>query len=549
MQNNRTFQRKSQPKAGKEPFRFDLGIFLKHLPWIAAGLFLWAVAIFLVVQHMLLGGFSGQGTAADLDTQERRLTLNSYLREALISLGFKPEQRAVDELKKPVDEENGDWEILIWQIRVKPDFDLPYARNIILGAIEKSGARPEVEMNPGDQELPLIIKAYIDDRESHCVRFALASYPDAPRPPNTNAPSLIGGRLGRLSRERIRLDEGLRNALAALQLNGPPLLIREHWSGSGASQGGVTRDGDATVNWIISVSPEADFDLIADTLIRTLPEATFSKGARIKSNGADTFLIEASLDGRLSHSIRFTTKHDGRGRQLKKIDRVDTVLLAPPRVAIIIDDIGFSEESAEALMDTGIRITLSILPFTKFADKIAERANLRGVEVMVHLPMEPDSYPKDNPGRMAILTSLSSEEIINLTEKNISLVPHVRGINNHMGSKAMSNREVVKQVLGVVKEHNLYFIDSRTSPGSKGFAEALVLGIPAAEKTVFIDNDEKRKDYCLEKLRELIEYAKVHGTAVAIGHPHAGTIEALKEMAPKFKEEGIEVVFASEIVS
>ncbi len=252
----------------------------------------------------------------------------------------------------------------------------------------------------------------------------------------------------------------------------------------------------------------------------------------------------------MSHSIVFPIHPDGRGSRLKKVIRSSVVLFAPPRAAIIIDDIGFDEEIAKRFMRLEIPITLSIIPHLPFSRNIAERAYLRGREMMLHLPMEPEGYPETDPGSGAILVRLNAEEIRRRTAANIDAVPHIAGINNHMGSLAMANSQVVEEVLEVVRDRSLYFVDSRTTAQTVGFQLAQRLGIPSTERIVFIDSvDITEIDYRIEKLKELILRAKQRGTAVGIGHPTAETLEAVEIMAEEFRKEGVEIVYASEVVS
>lgn len=508
---------------------------------------LWVVAIYLAVQYLFVGTpQNGENSKKTNDPEfaRKRNSLNTSLREALIALGFKPENRDVSERRKPQSDDDGEWEALIWLVNVKPDFDLQYARSMLTQAVGEAGATPEANMD--DPDFPLIVNAFVKKRLSHRIRFALP--PSEECPPMTNAGKFLGPRDERLAGRRFKLDTDLRDILAGMELNGPPLLIREFWD-RGEATNIDSPNFEDIANWVVSVSKNIDFDWIFNNLDRNLPNAGLSREPVQSRNGIKAFRVQVSYENKLSHNINFTTYHDCRGKSLKKQSNKNLVFLAPPRIAIIIDDIGFDENVARDLMQIGLRITISILPYTKNAEVIAERAKRRCVEVMLHLPMEPDTYPDDDPGKYALFTSQTTEEIENLMEKNISLVPHIRGVNNHMGSKAMADSRVVNTVLSAVQKHKLYFIDSRTTTSSLGYDEALRIGIPAAKKTIFIDDGEKGKSYCIDRLMELIEHARTHGTAVGIGHPHQGTIEALKETANKFREEGVEVVFASEIVS
>jgi polysaccharide deacetylase 2 family uncharacterized protein YibQ len=98
-----------------------------------------------------------------------------------------------------------------------------------------------------------------------------------------------------------------------------------------------------------------------------------------------------------------------------------------------------------------------------------------------------------------------------------------------------------------VKRRGLFFLDSRTTPQTVGLQTARSLGLKAAERNVFLDNSTNGKDV-KQQLEQLIQISLSTGRAIGIGHPHPSTIQSLKEMIPKIKEKGIEIVSLSDIM-
>lgn len=217
-----------------------------------------------------------------------------------------------------------------------------------------------------------------------------------------------------------------------------------------------------------------------------------------------------------------------------------------PKIAIIIDDIGNDCAMADSLMDIGLQVTLSILPSTTHAKDIAEKANNKGFEVILHLPMEPKNYPDVNPGRDALLTDMGEEEILAVMAKNLKKIPGVSGVNNHMGSCFTEKEDKMTYVLKELKKRGLFYVDSRTTSSSVGFRIAGEIGVPAAEKDVFLDNDLSYKAVKYQMDR-LIGIARYSGEAIGIGHPHDVTLDVLREYADILKTE-FKVVPVSELV-
>jgi hypothetical protein len=129
-----------------------------------------------------------------------------------------------------------------------------------------------------------------------------------------------------------------------------------------------------------------------------------------------------------------------------------------PRVALIIDDLGYDKKMAEKFLGLDINLTFSILPHSPFQNKIARLASSKGLEIMLHLPMEPVEYPEVNPGPGTLLSSMTPDELINQLEENLNTMPSVKGVNNHMGSKLTAESTQMYQIFSVLKHRGLFFI-------------------------------------------------------------------------------------------
>lgn len=169
-----------------------------------------------------------------------------------------------------------------------------------------------------------------------------------------------------------------------------------------------------------------------------------------------------------------------------------TFLLAPVaerrrtgNIAIVIDDFAEDDPIAAHFCAIPQPLTFSILPRASQAPALAERALANGHEVLVHLPMEPQGGA--SLGANAILVGLDDEEIRRRVRRALQNVPHARGVNNHMGSKATANERVMRLVLSELKDRNLLFLDSRTTASSVAYQLAVDMDIRAINRDLFID--------------------------------------------------------------
>jgi len=219
-----------------------------------------------------------------------------------------------------------------------------------------------------------------------------------------------------------------------------------------------------------------------------------------------------------------------------------------PRVAIIIDDLGYGGEATERLLSLqNVPLTLAILPNLPYSKEIAQRAHEAGFEIMLHLPMEPlnENIPLE---KGTITCDMDDKQIRESLENALESIQWVVGVNNHMGSKATSDKRVMELVLGVLKEKGLFFVDSRTTPASYGYQMAKQLGLRCASRDIFLDGVDD-EEYIKEQVIKLFELAKKRGKALGIGHVRDKTVDVLYEMLPEAGEKfGVNLVFASQIL-
>ncbi len=190
--------------------------------------------------------------------------------------------------------------------------------------------------------------------------------------------------------------------------------------------------------------------------------------------------------------------------------------------------------------------TVAVLPNLSHSKQTALEARASGLEVILHLPMEPRELGFNNPGNGALLVAMGPEEIKRMIEEDLKTVPFSTGVNNHMGSRFTEDEGRMRTVLTLVKKKKMYFLDSRTSPHSVAGRLAAELGVRNADRNVFLDNTLD-KTYIKGQITELVSIAKKHGSAIAIGHPHPETIEAIKESLGALNG-SVEIVRLSDIV-
>jgi len=215
-------------------------------------------------------------------------------------------------------------------------------------------------------------------------------------------------------------------------------------------------------------------------------------------------------------------------------------------VAIIMDDLGSSAIRAEQLIEIPAQLTYSFLPHTPYAEKYAQIAHQQGKEVMLHLPMQPMSDKDMGPGGLS--QNMSQAQFISTVREAIQAIPFAMGVNNHMGSlltRSVKNMHWLMQELK--SKNNLYFVDSRTHGATVAGQIAERNHLQNTSRDIFLDHVIEKEAIDIQ-FERLLKRVNIRGHALAIGHPHSLTIEALGHWIEVMKERGIKIVPVSEYI-
>lgn len=216
------------------------------------------------------------------------------------------------------------------------------------------------------------------------------------------------------------------------------------------------------------------------------------------------------------------------------------------RLAIILDDLGNDLGAAEAIFALPYPLTISILPNRPHSVEIAEEAHRRGFQVMLHLPMEP--VGQDKMESQELRPGMSGKQVRALVDEFLNAVPDVEGVNNHQGSQSTTNLTLMNELMPLLRQHKLFYVDSRTTAATVAYDAAREAGVRTAFRNVPFLDDVTEVLAVRKQLQIALRDAREKGEAIAIGHPHPATLKALQEVLSQAKEQGVRLVFASELV-
>jgi polysaccharide deacetylase 2 family uncharacterized protein YibQ len=289
---------------------------------------------------------------------------------------------------------------------------------------------------------------------------------------------------------------------------------------------------------------EAGTEFDADSFLMTIRE--FLKDS--KFDFAEAIFEKRGQNENISISLSFKNRilYEMKFRKKDYQPYVSNKEKKDARIAIVLDDCGYNMNNIGTLRGIGPPLTISILPNLPYSERVAKEARNHNFEVILHLPLEPHNGNL-NLEKGTLMVDMSTEEVNNLLVKAIDSVPGLRGVSNHMGSRATEDRDFMRGLFEELKKRDLYFLDNLVTDNSVCREVAKSAGLRIVVRSVFLDN-EADEDYIERQIFHTAQLAEKTGWAIGIGHDRPYTIKVLSRLIPQLKRAGFEFVYVSELV-
>ncbi len=217
-----------------------------------------------------------------------------------------------------------------------------------------------------------------------------------------------------------------------------------------------------------------------------------------------------------------------------------------PVIAIIIDDLGNRSSDIQAIQLPGA-VAVAFLPHTPHTPRLARVAHANNKEVMLHAPMQSMHGDKKlGPGSLTL--DMTESEFVKTLQEDLASIPHVQGVNNHMGSLLTRHPGHMLWLMQEINRHgDLFFVDSRTTKHSVARMVANENQVPSLTRDVFLDAEDSAA-FVEKQFDRLLKIARIHGYALAIGHPYPATMKILKKRLQQLESEQVDLVPVSTLL-
>ena len=221
---------------------------------------------------------------------------------------------------------------------------------------------------------------------------------------------------------------------------------------------------------------------------------------------------------------------------------------AQPRIAIIIDDLGYQLAAGKRAIALPGAVTFAILPATPSGALLARAAHDQGKEVLLHLPLEAvGEHGPDEPGEITL--DMSRKAFRAAFDAALASVPYATGVSSHRGSLLTRHPGHMRWLMQEISARDgLFFVDSYTTAASVALQIAAEFGVAATRRHVFLDND-RSDEAMMREFEKLLRIAERQGIAVGIGHPYPETLSFLETRLAELDTSTVTLIPVSEALS
>ena len=203
-----------------------------------------------------------------------------------------------------------------------------------------------------------------------------------------------------------------------------------------------------------------------------------------------------------------------------------------PRIAIIVTGLGLARDvTRRAIEELPPEVALSFSPYAKNLQTWFQLAQDKGHEVLLDLPMEPLSFPNDDPGPKGLLTLLDPEQNLERLDWVLAQATGQTGMVAAMGSRFLASEQKLKPVLAVLQQRGLLFVDNGSSTESATRRLAGALNLYHLVNDQPLDDGRPSRTSIRASLEAAEQLALSRGASLALGRPYPATIEVITAWA------------------
>lgn len=234
-----------------------------------------------------------------------------------------------------------------------------------------------------------------------------------------------------------------------------------------------------------------------------------------------------------------------------EITSVTPVNGSQPGILLIVSGLGISEQMTKQALETlPPEVAFAYSPYTNIAslESFTQQGLSEKRENILLLPMEPISYPKDDPGPKALLSRASVKQNTDHLNWLLSRTANITGVMNYMGSRFLTDSNNLRPVFNAINRNRLFFIEDAGNANYR-LAEttARIAKTPYMAADITIDETLTENDIRL-KLVALEKRAADRGYAIGILHPYPVSLQTVDNWTDTLARRGFRLLAPSTLL-
>ncbi len=163
------------------------------------------------------------------------------------------------------------------------------------------------------------------------------------------------------------------------------------------------------------------------------------------------------------------------------------------RVALVLFGMGDDPVLARSVCRRPEAFSVAVPAADTRGRAIMQAARAANREIVLQVPMEPERYPRVNPGPATLLVNMKPQQVESLARRYLKDADGVVAMANLMGEFATQDETFMRAVYAAVKRANMSFLHVQPAPRSVCRSLASQEGVAYDEPDALIDGEAKRE--------------------------------------------------------
>ena len=224
-----------------------------------------------------------------------------------------------------------------------------------------------------------------------------------------------------------------------------------------------------------------------------------------------------------------------------------TLPLTTKRLAVIVIELGLSDRATEPALTLPAPVTLA---YDATAANLAAQINTAraaGHEVMLDIPMEPRTYPLDDPGPETLLSNMTAKLALRQLHAFMARAPGAVAMLSRSGDYFTTQSTPLWPLLQDLALRGLGWVDIGVAKNDLSMAVSAKVGLPSARATLVLD-EQPIESAMRAQFDSALATLDDNNQTLIVVHSYPNSLSMLTTLLQTLPGRGIALVPASQLL-